>query len=165
MPCKDAMITNVIEIDPDQTIGQAIDILKSHSIRSVPVVDKDRKLVGYFSLHQLLKSLLPVSVTMEDGLQRLNFIMGAAPTVAKRLQTVKDHRVGEHMDRNIAVVSPETATWEALRLVVKYGSPLPVVDEKSGVLQGLMSEQSILNELEEVYKEMESNPDSDEEEE
>ena len=144
------MITQAITIRPDQTVADAMALFDQHSIRSLPVVNEKNELIGIFSSHQLLKGLLPVSVTMEEGLQRLDFVIGTAPGVAKRLQSMKDNKISDHMARDVVVLEPNTQTWEAIRLLVKYGSPLPVVDETTGKLLGLMSEQAAIRELERI---------------
>ena len=125
-------------------------LFDQNSIRSLPVVNESNELLGIFSSHQLLKGLLPVSVTMEEGLQRLDFVIGTAPGVAKRLQKIKDNKISDHMERDVVVLEPNTPTWETIRLLVKYGSPLPVVDEETGKLLGLMPEQAAVRELERI---------------
>lgn len=162
MPNEMAIITEVISIRPDQTILDAMAMFDKHNIRCLPVIDEANHLLGIFSSHQLLRSLLPVSVTMEDGLQRLSFMVGAAPSVAQRLQKMKSHKVSDHMERDVVVVEKNTPTWEAVRLLVKYGSPLPVVDEGTGKLVGIISEQSAISELERLYQQMLEEGDTEE---
>jgi len=157
MPCNTAMITDVITISPEMSVGDAMQILEEKRIRTAPVVDDQNVLLGVFSTQHLMNSLLPVSVTMEDGLQRLNFVIGASPGVAKRLKKMMPKKVKDVMDEDVVVVGPETQIWESIRLMVKYGSPIPVVDEKTGVLKGLMSEQAAIEEMRQLYNEMEKN--------
>lgn len=155
MPCRNAMITDVISCRPDDTVGEVMAVMEEKRIRHVPVIDENNILIGMFGYSHLLKELLPVSVTMEDGLQRLNFVIGASPGVAKRLRKVYPNPVKEHLFKDVVVVAPDTPTWEATRLIVKYGSPLPVLEENSGKFVGLISEQSIFRELLEVLEEVE----------
>ncbi len=156
MPCKDAMVTKVVTVGPDQSVEEVMDILSKNNIRHVPVVDKNKALVGMFGAHLLLKNLLPVSVAMEDGLQHLDFVIGAAPGMAMRLRKLMPVRVEQVMERNVVVVQPETPTWEALRLLYKYATPLPVVNEQDGRMLGLISEQSAIAELIRTAKDMET---------
>lgn len=155
MPCRNAMITDVISCRPDDKVSDVMAIMEENRIRHVPVVDENNVLLGMFGYSHLLKELLPVSVTMADGLQKLNFVIGASPGVAKRLRKVYPNPVKEHVFKDVVVVSPDTPTWEALRLIVKYGSPLPVLEENTGKFVGLISEQSIFRELLEVLEEVE----------
>lgn len=144
------MITNVIKAHPDETVEVVLERLEKHSLRCLPVVNDDGVLVGILSLKKILEELLPVSVTMPDGLQRLNFVVGATPGIAKRLHKLKPVKVKEVMEEDIVVVHPETETWESFRLIVNYGSPIPVVEKETGELVGLISEQSAIKEMHSV---------------
>ena len=146
-PCSDAMIANVITIKPDTTIAEALDIFTKNNIRSVPVISDEEKLAGILGLRHVLQKLLPASVTMEDGLKRLDFVMGATPGIAKRLEKVKKLSAAEIMDKNPIVLHPDTATWEALRIIALYGSPAPIVEEATGKFVGMISRQTLLRTL------------------
>lgn len=157
MPCETAIITEVHTVKPDISVEEALAFIHEKNVRAMPVVDHDGKLVGMFSLEALLKSLLPVAVTMEEGLQKLGFVIGAGPGIAKRLKKAQTKTVADVMLQDIIVAHTSTALWEAIRLMVKYGSPIPVVEEDSGKLIGIISEQSAMTDLEELLKEMEAN--------
>lgn len=148
MSCKDAMISTVVTVSPEITVAEALDILRKNSIRVVPVVEDGNVLVGMFGSRDILQELLPVSVTMEDGLERIDFVIGASPGVAKRLVAIKHEKVAVIMRRDQVKVEPETSLWEGTRLLVKHGSPLPVVDPETGKLLGIISEQSAIEGLE-----------------
>ena len=125
----------------------------------MPVIDKDGKLAGLFGLRHVLLALLPKSVTMEDGLPRLDFVLGAAPGIAKRLRKLKPKSVSEIMDPNPMVLYPDTATWEALRVIAMHGSPIAIVDEKSGNFVGMIARQTLLLELERMVEDIEQEED------
>jgi len=144
---SDSMVTDVLTVAPDMSVGDVIAFIEGKNIRAVPVVDENRKMLGVFSTSVLIKRLLPVSATIEDGLQRLSFAVGAKDTIIKHLEEIKRHPVRDFMDSGVFVVSPETHTWEGLRLLTKHGSPIPVVDEKTGKLIGIISDQSALKTL------------------
>lgn len=154
MSCEEAMITKVVSLGPDQTVEEALAILKKNNIRAAPVLGGDGRLMGLFSFHHLLTNLLPVSVTMDDGLQNLDFVIGAAPGVSKRLRKLKPQKVGDIMDRKVIVLHPHTPIWEGIRLLVKYGSPLPVINEEDGVFLGIVTEQSAVQELEKSIEDL-----------
>lgn len=155
MPCETAIIRDAYTVKPDMLVADALEYLKENRIRMAPVVDDDGKLCGAFSLSVLLKSLLPISVTMDEGVQRLEFVIGAGPGVAKRLRKTKPRTVREVMATDIVVVHPTTAIWEIVRLLVKYGSPIPVIEEQSGKFVGVVSEQSSIEELHSILIEVE----------
>lgn len=154
-PCKDAMVEKIITIHPENTVKQALEIFEINNIRSLPVVDDNNNLVGMFGLRHLLVSLLPKSVAMEDGLTRLDFAVGGAPAIAKKLKKVHDTPVKEIMDKNPAVLHPETATWEALRVMALHGSPVAIVNEESSQFVGMITRLSLLNDMNQLVEEIE----------
>lgn len=155
MPFSDAFITTVVSVHPDKTVKEALSILQQHNLRKLPVVDDSQRLVGMFGTSTILKKLLPVAATMEDGLQRLDFVLGTAPGSAKRLRKIMPDPVSTVMDDKVAVAYPNTPAWEGIRLLVKYGSPLPVVEPKTGKLVGIVSDQSTIKTLEQLLIEIE----------
>lgn len=151
MPCSDAMITQVITASPEQTVSDALNLFKTHNIRSVPVIDDNKVVVGLFSFSHLLHGILPMPATMGDQLLRvrhmdisLDHLAGASPWVAKRLKILLPKKLNEVMIKKPVTVHPETPLREGIRLMVKYDSPLPAVDSKSKKLVGIISSQSVL---------------------
>lgn len=157
MPCHGAMLElkDIVTIKPDMTIDAVMKLLNKKKLRAVPVIDDDNMLIGMFSTKILLRHLLPVSVTMEDGLQRLGFIKGAAPSIGKKLAKLKHEKVEQYVDKEPVVLHTEIPLWEAIRYLTAHGSPLPVIDPKTGKLEGLISDQSMLTLLELPMEELE----------
>lgn len=155
-PCSDAMIKEVLTLSPDQTVAEAMAIYKQANIRSLPVVDSDGRLVGLMGLRHVLLNLLPKSVTMEDGVRRLDFIMDAAPGIAKRYKKSLPMKVKDLMDKNPTVVEHDTSMWEAVRVMALHGSPLSIIDGNTGKFAGMISRQTLLDELENVIAELDA---------
>lgn len=159
MPCGNAMITQVISVRPDQTIAEVLSLFDAHHIRSAPVLDNNRRVVGKIGFTEILMDILPVPVTFEGGLRRLPnmdislaYISGATPWVAKRLHALMPKKVSEVMVKNPRTVHADTPSREGVRLLAKYGSPLIVVDEKDGTLAGLITSQTVIKRLLELEK-------------
>lgn len=140
------MISKVVTIDHKMTVEQALNLLDEKQIRSAPVVDDNGKLLGMFSSHDLLASLVPIGV-MDGVLPKLNFAHGAAPAIASKLRRLYPHPVTQYMDTNIVTLNPGDSTWESLRLLSKHKQPLPVVESKSYQLIGIVTEQSAIDAL------------------
>ena len=160
-PCSDSMIQGVLTLKPETSVAEALAIFEEHDIRSIPVVDDTGKLVGLFGLKHLLLGLLPASATMEDGLRRLDFVIGAAPGIAKRLKKVKQKAIGDIMDKNPMVLYQDTATWEALRVMAVHGSPISIVEEKTGNFVGMISRKSLLTSLDKLLQNLEEESDEE----
>ena len=139
-------ITNVITVNEDDTVEQALRLLDEKQVRAAPVIDKDGVFKGMFSTHEVIKSLVPSYMT--DGFQSLDFAAGSGTVLASRLRRMFPTRVGNHVSCDDCVkITDSTNTWEALRLLTKYGSPLPVIEADTGVLKGILSEQSSIEAL------------------
>ena len=140
------MISKISTIDSKMTVEQALNMLDEKQIRSAPVVDDEGRLLGTFSSHDLLASLVPLGA-MEGVLPRLSFAHGAAPVIASKLRMFFPHPVTEYMESNIVTVSAGVSTWEALRLICKHKHPLPVIESSTNMLIGLITEQSAIDAL------------------
>lgn len=146
MPCHAAMIAKPMTVSPDDEVGKVLADMKDKDFDAVAVVAKDGTLEGLLSIKVLLQNLLPVSVSMADGLQ-MDITVQAAPGIAKRLKKVEPLHVSEIMTRKVHIVYPETALWEGVNLLVQYGAPLVVVEGETKKFVGLITFQSALNEL------------------
>lgn len=163
MPCKEAMIEKVISVGPDQTVGEALALFEKHKIRTVPVVDANHKLLGLFSFNQLLEALLPISFEEDtDGLRHfkvvevsLDYLGDSAPWLAHRLNMVIGRKVCDFMKEDIHPVRPDTPLREGIRLIVKHGSPLTVVD--NGKLVGIITSQNVAKVVTDIATDMKKN--------
>jgi CBS domain-containing protein len=55
MKAADVMVRNVITIGPNATVGEVADLLVTHRISAMPVVDAAGKIVGVVSEGDLLR--------------------------------------------------------------------------------------------------------------
>lgn len=144
-------VEDILTISCDSTVQDAVSVLDEKQIRSAPVVDDKGVFKGMFSVHELIKSLVPFYI---DDMGTLDFAQGASPVLASRLKRMFPSRVGDHVSADdCAKITSVTHTWEALRMLTKYGSAIPIVDEKTGVLKGLISDQSAMHALLEMEEE------------
>ena len=138
-------IGKIITVSENDTVEQVLRLLDEKKVRAVPVLDKDGIFKGMFSTHEVIKSLVPTY--MMEGLQTLEFAAGASGQLSRRLRKLYRSRVGDHVSLTDTVtLSEKTHTWEALRMLTKYGSPIPAVGVE-GHLIGLISEQSAIQAL------------------
>ena len=148
MPCHSAILKKIVTASPDDTVEVVLKSIKKGKAQACAIVDKDGLFLGLFSMKILLRNLIPVSVAMTDGVQ-IDIKVTAAPGVAKRLANVKTLAVSELMDRKPDTVYPDAPIWEGVSVLTKNGSPLPVVDH-SGKLHGLITYDSLVNDLESI---------------
>lgn len=139
-------ITNVVTVSENDTVEQALRLLDEKQVRAAPVVDENGVFKGMFSTHEIIKALVPSYMT--QGIQSLDFATGASTVLASRLKKMYPTRVGNHvMEDDSVKITDKTHTWEALRVLTKYGSPIPIVDPNTKKLLGLISEQSAIDAL------------------
>ncbi|SFO68762.1 CBS domain-containing protein [Cohaesibacter marisflavi] len=148
MPCKDAMIEKVISLTPDMIVEDALHILEHEKIRTAPVISSDNRLLGMFGFMSVMRQVLPVSVTMTNGLEHLDFARGAKPDIAKRINEIKSKPVESAMEQEPITISPDLSVWEGILKLTKHGSPLPVVESGTQKFLGILTEQSAISELE-----------------
>ena len=153
MPGTRPIIVRAYTVSPTTTVAEAIDVLQKQGVRCLPVVDGQKQFMGWFSFQQVFRSILPAAVMMEGGLDNIDFVFGTAPGAAKKLRKIEQLTVAEVMARDYATAQADTPTWEMLRLLIKYGSPLPVVED-DGRFLGIISDQSVLSCLEEILKDL-----------
>lgn len=151
------MVYSPVQAETTDTVENVLALLEHHQIRSAPIVNHDNVLVGMFGISSILYSLLPVSARMEDGLRKLNFVTGTMPDVSDRLDAIKNDNVEKHIDADTHVVHADTSLVEAIRILTKYGGPVPVVEKGTGKLEGLVTEQSLLSSIRSSNQEADSN--------
>ena len=147
-PCTDAMIKETITLKPDATVKQAFDICVEHNIRNIPVIDDENNFIGMFGLKEVLANVLPAASKVGEGLPTMDFLHGGAADVAKKLRKTHTHLIGDIMNKDAKAIESDSATWEALRVMVDHGSPVPVISPKTAKFVGLISRQTLLKELE-----------------
>lgn len=125
------MSKNPIIIEESASLSQAINLLKEHKIRRVPVLKKGQ-LVGIISDRDL-KEASPSKVTSLD-IWELHYLMSKI-------------EVRSIMTKNPITVSPDTTLERAAILMFdnRIGG-LPVVD-KEGKLVGILTEQDVFKAL------------------
>ncbi len=117
MKIRDLMIPDPISVTDDATVEEAIEIMKTNSIRHLPVVDSNRRLKGFLTLADLKRGLLP-------------YMLG-------------DLTLHDMMIKNPLTVHPDDDIETAAQLIYrrKIGG-LPVVDRQH--LVGIITETDLL---------------------
>ena len=128
---KRHMTANVITVRPDTSVWKAWDLLQTHEISYLPVVQGGR-LVGIISDGDL-RLLLPSSLAMPEEQERFR-------TWGTQV------KVGDVMTRKVVTVSRETRTDSAVQLMVKHHiGCMPVLRGSS--LVGIFTTMDVLRAL------------------
>ena len=112
---ESGMIINPITLTPNETIGDALEIMKKYRVSGIPVVDQNNKLVGILTNRDL------------------------------RFEPNRQLKVSDLMtDENLITAPVGTTLEKAETLLQRYKiEKLPVVD-KSGTLKGLITFKDIM---------------------
>ncbi len=124
MLVRDLMIEDVVTAKKDISVKQCIDILFKMHIASIVIIDEDRKIIGIFTEHDIIRVIaqdIALNTLLEDV-----------------------------MTTNVVTVSIDSTFAEAKELMRTYRiRRIPVVDSE-GKLAGLISLRHIIDELFEI---------------
>jgi acetoin utilization protein AcuB len=126
MKVVDVMTKDPLTVTPDETIGQADELMNTNNIRQLPVVEA-RELVGI--------------VTDRDI---RSFLSGALPESPEEREKALNSKISDIMTTEPITVSPEDDLEEAVELLIeeKIGG-IPVVEESEGLV-GIVTYVDIL---------------------
>jgi acetoin utilization protein AcuB len=122
------MTHKVITVDQEATIFDAQELLAKNKIRHLPIIDRDRRLIGIITDRDI-RSALPYKSLMEHGSEK---------------ERVSQFKVKDIMTKDPISISPADTIQDALLLIQnsKVGA-LPVVDDDHK-LKGIISVRDLL---------------------
>lgn len=123
----------------DDSVSKAADILQEKRYLILPVVDGEGRYAGVFDVWDLLGLLLPKAATLDDLVPNLSFLGDDLPALQQRMKDIGSQPVGPLARPDLPLLRPDMSPVEALLLFYRHRSTLPVVDEASGKLVGVMS--------------------------
>ena len=137
MNCASIMSRDVVAVAPDAPIAQALELLRSHHIKSLPVTTEDARVVGI--------------VTQTDLLDKPTWgPRGPRLGVGRRLQLTLNRMrapngsIEDIMTSPVRTVSPDTPLADLVRFMAATGlHHLPVV-EQDGRLAGIVSQSDLI---------------------
>ncbi len=136
--CADIMTREVITAEYDTPVEQVWEWMVRHRIRSVPVVDRKRFVIGIITTQDFLKQVLRVTgATWSERFR--NFLI---PSTG--LETDKPEVVGHLMSRPVVTAYEDQPLAEVMPLFSRHGfHHLPVVD-RNNKLAGIISEHDLV---------------------
>jgi acetoin utilization protein AcuB len=125
-----SMTRKVITIDQEATIFDARELLAGNKIRHLPIIDKERRLIGIITDRDI-RSVLPYNSLIEHSGEKEN----------ERISKIK---VNDIMTKDPISISPTYTIQDALLLIQKSKvGALPVVDDDHK-LKGIISVRDLL---------------------
>ena len=130
MQVRDYMTTNVLTIRNDKKMFAVQEIMQWAHIRHLPVIDRDKKVVGIVSHRDLLQTSIS---TMSSRLADV-----------ERQQHLWEIPIEPVMHTPVYTISPEAPVQQAARYMVKFQiGCLPVVEHDK--LIGIITEADLLH--------------------
>jgi CBS domain-containing protein len=145
MKAKDLMITVQDFLKPDDTLRDAVNLLKVAKrgeervgVNGLPVLDEAGKLVGMLSMRDILKAVHP---TYMDLMDLGDFTWdGMLEEAAKK---IADKRVYTLMTKDVITTKEDSPLMDAVDHMIKENvKRLPVVD-KTGKVVGMLYERDV----------------------
>jgi len=139
MSCEKIMIRNPKSVREDDTIGMAArEIVENHCI-SLPVVNAEGRFVGLFGIFDLLALLVPRVAVIGNLLPNLQFLSDDDEVMRQKFAGLRNSPLKRAVNREAARVHPNTPLIEAIRLLCRNHLTIPVVDEQTERLVGVIS--------------------------
>ncbi len=133
---RDIMTQRVFRVYPDTPVSELLELLSRHELKSVPVVNEKREVLGIVTDRDLLRHMLPMT----------GRIGAAPPGEAERDLALLASPVREIMSRSVMCISEDQSLNEVVSVMVnKNVDRLPVVSE--GKLTGYLTRGDVLRKL------------------
>ncbi|MEK6715553.1 MAG: CBS domain-containing protein [Candidatus Omnitrophota bacterium] len=140
MKVKEIMTKDVKSLSGEETVKDALDIISRLEISGLPVIDKDKNLLGMFTEKDVLRIILPGYLTQVGA-----FVYGDDPkNIKNKFLNLHNLKVTEAMNKAVETVKEDTSLSEAARLMLtKNVRRMPVLDANKKVT-GIISRYDVL---------------------
>lgn len=142
--CKDVMTRQVISVEFGDTLQHAWDLMREHRIKSLPVVDRSRRIVGILTMADFMRA------ARVDGHQGLAGKLRDFILPDGLLQSDKPEVVGQIMTRQVRVTSEDRHAVELMPLFTDAGHHhIPVIDADKRLV-GIITQSDFVRALYQV---------------
>jgi CBS domain-containing protein len=143
MKAMDVMVRDVITVNPDDNVSEAVRLLADYDVSALPVVDDDENVVGIISEADLMDR-------EEIGTEKKRPWWLEAVTPASKLagEFAKSHgrRVEEVMSTNVVAASEDTPLGQIAALLERHRiKRVPIL--RNGKLIGIVSRSNLIQAL------------------
>ena len=97
MKIHSLMIENPITIKPNASVAEAIELMKTNSIRHLPVVNTGNKLQGFLTLADMKQGLIPSmlgDISMDDLMIKNPITVSPDDDIEFAAQLIYNHKIG-----------------------------------------------------------------------
>ena len=133
------MTKNPKTVSETDTIGHAATLIVEHGYIDMPVIDAEGRLAGTFGIYDLLGLLVPRIAVIGNLLPNLRFMSDDLGELHDKFKELNGSPVRRAVNRESGYVHPDTPVAEALRLLARDHTTIPVVERGSNILVGIVS--------------------------
>ena len=143
MKAMDVMVRDVITVNPNDSVADAVRLLSDYDVSALPVIDDDENVVGIISEADLLQR-------PEIGTEKRRpwWIEAVTPASTLAEEFAKSHgrRVEEVMSANVISASEDTPLGEIAALLERHRiKRVPIL--RGGRLVGIVSRSNLIQAL------------------
>jgi len=144
MKVKEAMTKNVKSVLPEMSVKDAMGVLLGLEIGTVPVIDKNGKLIGMFTERDILANILPEYVASVG-----KFVYLENPkSVKNKVANLEKLKVENVINKKFLVTIDEDATLcEAAHVMLTQGIKRIPVLNRAGKVAGIIVRSDVLKKL------------------
>ncbi len=144
LKAKDIMAKNVIVVGEEDEIKKAADIFLKYKINAIPVIGKNKKLVGIVSetdlVYQDANLHIPTVFTIFDSI----FYLGGSKHFKEDLRKITATKVKEIMNKNVFSVEEDEDVFNIATVMAdKKFYSIPVVNKNMEII-GIISRYDII---------------------
>lgn len=151
--CSSIMTTKPSVIKQSESVAKAMRMLLDNRLLGLPVVDGDGRYLGMFLRSRVIALLLPRIVQLEESmpevarLVEVGFMSDTLDDARDRFAMVANDPVGKYLQTDTPILRLDTPVMSAVLYLYRTRSYLPVVDEVSGKLLGVVSTWDVLGKI------------------
>jgi CBS domain-containing protein len=144
------MTTKPAVIKQSESVAKAMRMLLDDRLLGLPVVGGDNRYLGMFLRSRLVAMLLPTIVQVEERLPEvarlieIGFMTDTLDDAHDRFARVANDPVDKYLQTDTPILRLDTPVMNAVLYLYRTRSYLPVVDEASGKLLGVVSTWDVL---------------------
>lgn len=145
------MTTSPVSLVRTDPVKKALKLFVEQRMLGIPIVDSEDQYLGMFVRSRLVSLMLPRVVSLDEQshgdigrLIDVGFIPDTLQDAIDRFNEVAEDPVERYMDKEGPILRPDSPVITALFLLYRTRNFLPVVDDKSKKLVGVVSTWDVL---------------------
>lgn len=147
MYVKDIMNREVITINENDTVEKCANLINSHNLSGLPVLDNEGKVTGIVTEGDLIRRAANIKPPEFYGLLGGIIYLESPKKFMDKLKNSMSYIVKDVMTKDVTSIDPNKEIEDAATILVRGKfKRLPVID-KQGNLVGIISRKDIMNYL------------------